>query len=113
MDGITKHPRITRAQQRSERVQLALRLRHSGYVVLRKFCQFGRRLWWIDVAALLRKRGVGSVREWHLGVVPGSGLFMGFSVPLGVDAVSYRLLGVLRRPGLGMDARRRQEDGLV
>ncbi len=91
----------------SQRVQLALCLWSSGHVVLRELYQRGR-LRWIHVAALLRQRCVGSICEWHLGVVPGRGLFMGFSVSLGVDAVSLRFLGILRQRGLGMDARRRR-----
>ena len=49
----------------------------------------------VDVAALLRQRDVGSIRERHLGVVSGRWLFMGFTVSLGVDAVSLWFVGIL------------------
>src|SRR5579859_1518498 len=70
----------------------------------------------LDVASLLCERGLGSVCEWLMGLLPGSGIFVGFAVSVGVDSLSLRSVVVLSGCRLGLDAewwvvRREQHDG--
>jgi hypothetical protein len=50
----------------------------------------------IDVAAILCQRWLEPLFERFVGVVSGHWLFLGFSLSMGVDTVSFRFVGVLR-----------------
>jgi hypothetical protein len=56
------------------------------------------------VASLFRQRGLGSVFERRVGVLPGRGLFLGVSIPLGMGPLPLRQLDQLQRLRLGMAA---------
>src|SRR5271157_2417045 len=56
------------------------------------------------VAALFRQRGLGSVRQWHLGLVFRRGLLVGIPLSVGMDAVPLWQLDLLPGRGLGMAA---------
>src|ERR1035438_5638605 len=83
------------------------RHRAERHGVLREFHGRGRLRF--HVASLLHERGLGSIFEWFMGLLLGSGLLMGVAVSVGMDAVSLRKLVVLSGHGMGMATRWRME----
>src|SRR5438477_436680 len=88
------------------RPEFAICIRHERHGLLRKLRELRLR---IDVAALLRQRLLAAVLQRKLGMVSRRGLLVGFALSVGVDALSLRLMGLLRQRRLGMDAGRRME----
>src|SRR5262249_18350834 len=63
------------------------------------------RAWlWHSVATLFCRGGLGSFHEWRLGLLPGPWLCLGFRLPVGLDSVSLRLLGLRAYLRLGLAA---------
>src|SRR6202030_2679696 len=56
------------------------------------------------VAALLCRRGLGSIYEWRLGVLSRLRLWMGFRVPVGLDTISLWFMGLSAYRWMGMAA---------
>src|ERR1035438_10067715 len=76
--------------------QLRVFLRPERHDVLRKLYEcWGVR---VDVAAVLRQRGLGSVFKRRTGMVWGwRGLLLGIALPVGMDALPLWQLGLLDR----------------
>ena len=87
--------------ERLQRVALFVRPERHG--LLRELREWLRR--GLDVASLLCQRGVGSLLERRLGLLPGRGLFVGLAVSVGLDSLPYRLLE-LSAPAWGGDGSR-------
>src|SRR5450432_440247 len=56
----------------------------------------------VDVAALFRRRWLGSFHGWSMGVLSRSRVWLGFCISLGMDALPFRQLGVYRGARLGV-----------
>src|SRR5215469_10358038 len=61
------------------------------------------------MAAVFRRDGMGSLHGWILGLLSGMGLWLGFSLSVGMVALPLRKLAVRARIWMGMATRRRMD----